>query len=99
MGTQTTGQLAIDETLVDNVELEKQLEARAALVLERRALNATFKEADDAVRGGIAQLEIPPDGAIRIGRFRITKTTTAPRHVEFDTDGGERIRIDDDEEE
>lgn len=99
MPTKVQGQTAIDELIVEDSHVEGLLEERAKRAASRRAVSAAFKEADTAVRDALAKMTIPEDGALRIGRFRITKQSTPARHVEFDAEAGERLRIDGDDTE
>lgn len=91
------GQVGMDETVVDNPQLEQLLDARYAQLEARRQVAQAFSEADEAARAALAELDIAEGTALRIGAYRITKTTSAARHVEFDTEPKTRLRIGTDE--
>lgn len=93
MPAQVKGQVGMDEQVLDDPALEKLLETRAKLGDQRSALTAKYSEADDKAKAALAELDIPDEGAIRVGRFRITKRTTPARHVEFDAEATTGVRI------
>jgi hypothetical protein len=83
----------MDETTIEDAELEDALEKRqvekSALSEQRKA----YKEANEATKVGIAKLELPDGHAVRIGRFRITRTAIPGRHVDFDVDPRSQVSI------
>lgn len=93
MTAKAKGQVGMDETVLEDPELEALLETRAKRAASKLALTADYKKADKAAKEALAKVTIPEEGAIRVGRFRITKSTTAANHVEFDTEAGSRVRI------
>lgn len=101
MPARVIAQLAIDETQLDNKELEAALETRLKRKHSRDELNKQYTEAHEQVIGLVASmgLDIPEDGAIRIGRFRLTRAVSAPRSVSFETEAKSRIRIEADDDE
>lgn len=95
MPTQVQAQLAIDETQIDNAELEAALEERLKRKHSAAELTREFKEAHDNVIGLIeaAKLDVPEQGALRIGRFRLTRAISKARAVSFETEEKSRITI------
>lgn len=88
-----SGQTGMDERPVDNKELAALLEERLRAADDTAEARKVFKEKDKAAKAEIAKLNIADGQAIRIGRFRITQTAVAARHVEFDTDPTSRLTI------
>lgn len=93
MATRPTEQLGFDEKVVDEPKLLSALEDREAKKATVSAARLDLKVVDDEVRTRIAALDLGVDTAVRIGRFRITKTMAEARHVEFDAEAKERISI------
>jgi hypothetical protein len=88
MPTQERGQLGMDEVVVDSAEAEEALEERLKRKNSAAELRRQFEEADAAAKAAVLPL-IPEDAsAVRIGRFRITKSVSKASHREFDTVGG-----------
>lgn len=100
MPANVNAQLAIDETQVENEELEAALEERLKRKHSRDELNKQYTKAHENVVGLIesAKIEIPADGAVRIGRFRLTLAVTPARSVSFDTAAKERVKIEADDD-
>lgn len=88
-----SGQTGMDETETDNKILSDLLEKRLRLSDDKAEVTKAYKEAHKAAVAEIDKLDIPGGQAIRIGRFRITRSTVAARHVEFDTDPTSRLTI------
>lgn len=86
-------QLALDEKVVDDPKLERLLDQRGAARDQRAAAAAEFDKADQAAKAAIDALDLGVDTAIRVGRYRITKTMSEPRAVSFETESKERISI------
>ena len=86
-------QYGLDEEPVDDPELERALEDREKRKASKAAVTAEYKEADTAARALIDALEVDPDEIIRVGRFRITRSVVAARHVSFDTEPAKRLSI------
>ena len=80
-------QIGMDDTIIEDTELEEMLEAREELKKDLR----NYREQDKKVRAKLNEIEAP--SPFRVGRFVITRTATAGRHVEFDTSGGIRVNI------
>lgn len=86
-------QLAMDETLIEDTTLEEALEKRQAVKAELGELRKTYDEANEAANVEIAKLELPEDKAVRVGRFRISRSSVSARTVSFETKPTSRIRI------
>jgi hypothetical protein len=86
-------QLAFDEKVIDDPDLEEALEDREKVKSQRSALNAKFKEKHEQAVELIDELDITEDTVIRCGRFRVSKSPVAPRSVEFTTNPTERLTI------
>lgn len=101
MTTKVESQLALDEQQIENAELEEALEDRLSRKNSASELNRQYQEAHEKVVGLLeaAKIEVPEDGAIRIGRFRLTKAITKARSVSFETDEKARLKIDFDDDE
>lgn len=93
MAVRDTDQLGLDETVVDNETLEKLLEQRLRAAQDRAEVNGVFKRADAAAKAALATVDIPSDGAIRVGRFRIAKTLVIGHAVSFVTEDKDRLTI------
>lgn len=90
------GQLGMDETVIDNAELEAALEARQKLRVQMSALTKPFSESDQKAKALIADV-IPEDTIARVGRFRIERKRVEGRHVEFDSKPRVGVRIETDD--
>jgi hypothetical protein len=86
-------QLGMDETIVQDAELERLLEERMRRRVVASETRLAYTEADQAAKGGIAKLELPAGRAVRVGRFRITRTHVPPRSVSFETEATSRVNI------
>jgi hypothetical protein len=86
-------QQGLFDQVIKNDELETALEEREKKNNSRKAVTAAFKEADAKAKGIIATLDIEPDTTIRVGRFRITKSSVEGRSVAFETEPTERLSI------
>jgi len=88
-------QLALDEKIVDDLELLRALIDREAAREQLAAVRFSFVEADDLAKEllGPKLAELEPGAALRVGDWRITKTTTTGRAVSFETKPSSRIRI------
>lgn len=93
MPTRVKEQLAIDEKVIEDKELERLLEERQKVRDEMAEVRADLAKANEAANGAIAKLELPDGVPVRIGRFRLTRVEVDARHVEFDTDARSRVRI------
>lgn len=79
------GQLGMDEHVVDDKALSDLLEKRLRLGDDLAEVRRTFKAADKDARDALAKHEFDDGEAIRVGRFRISKTFIAGGHRDFDT--------------
>lgn len=86
-------QLAFDERIVEDKELEAALEKHLRAKDDRAEINLRVKNARATVDGELARHPLEVDETIRVGRFRITKSRKGGGHVEFDTAPSESIRI------
>ncbi|HLA65046.1 MAG TPA: hypothetical protein VK600_00525 [Candidatus Saccharimonadales bacterium] len=86
-------QLAFDEQLVEDTALENALEDRQRRRESLSAVQKVYDEANEVATAEIAKLELPEGGAVRVGRFRITRNPVAARHVTFDAKATSRVRI------
>lgn len=93
MAIDGSGQLGMDERVLEDAELAKLLEARLRAGDDKREVAGVYKLADQAAKDAIAKLELADGDIVRIGRFRITKKVTEPKHVEFDSAGGSSLQI------
>lgn len=92
MSTETIEQLALDEVVITDTEAEDALEDRHRAAAALKPVRQAYKAADEAAKFAVARHPIPPDGAVRIGRFRITNRVVAGNSVAFDTE--ERTQLD-----
>lgn len=86
-------QLALDEQVIEDHDIEAALEARQSAKDERSAAQAAFKVAHNKASAELTKLELPVGGAARVGRFRITRTEVAARSVAFETEASDRVQI------
>lgn len=86
-------QLALDETVVEDTQLEQALEERQRRRVAASELRREFAEADEQAKSAIAKLELPAGTAVRVGRFRITRTDVPPRSISFETEAKSRVSI------
>ena len=93
MPARTVAQLAFDEHVIEDADLEEALEERHKRRESLRAVRLFYKEADERAKGEIAKQELSEGVALRVGRFRITRTDIPPRSVSFDTQGSSRLTI------
>jgi hypothetical protein len=87
------GQLGMDETAIDDPELNAALEARYTARLSASALAAQYKTADKAAKS-LIDVKVPAGTIARVGRFRVERKPVAARHVDFDVPAGVRVNID-----
>jgi len=86
-------QLALDETVIDDAELEAALETREKRKSSRDAVQKQYAEADAVAKGEIEKLELPEGSAVRVGRFRIARTSIPARSVAFEAKASSRLTI------
>lgn len=86
-------QTAMDERVIEDAELEKALEDRQVAKGHKNEAAAKFETLTDVVKDGLGKHNIRAGSPVRVGRFRISKTTTKPREVAFETKGSSRLSI------
>jgi len=77
----------MDDTIVENAELEKLLEDRQEL----KESVASYRKADKAAKDKIGSIETPTP--YRVGRFIISKQDVAAKSVSFETTESYRFTI------
>ena len=87
MGTKVRAQIHMEETIIEDADLEKLLDDRQ----ECKSSVAEFRKLDKQAKAKIQTIEKPMP--IRIGRYIITKQTMPGRNVSFETNGSIRITI------
>jgi len=85
--TKVREQIHMEETIIEDSELERILDDRQELKLSV----SDFRKKDKEAKAKIQQIDKPMP--IRIGRYIITRQTVAARSVAFETDSGSRITI------
>jgi hypothetical protein len=94
MAARLDPQLALDERAVNDPDLESALERRLRAQDDVAEARGVFKTADDEVRTGLDAIpDFGVDTALRIGRFRITKTHREGGLVSFERKASDRIAI------
>lgn len=88
-----SGQLGMDEKVVEDKDLANLLEKRLRLADDKAEISKTFKAADKDVKREIDKLALEDGQAIRVGRFRIARQAVPPRSVSFDTEATSRLTI------
>lgn len=86
-------QLALDEKVVDDAKLERLLDVRTAARGRLSQVQAEYRKADEAARSAIETLDIGLDAAVRVGRYRITRTMTEGGTRSFEVAPKERLAI------
>ena len=90
-------QLSLDEKVVVDDEIEEALEEREKRKASSRAVAKAYREAHDHAVALIDTLDVTEDQPVRVGRFRLTKSTVDARQVAFETEPKERLTITADE--
>lgn len=86
-------QLAFDEVVIQDDDLEHALDHRLVKKVVLDKVRKEYDDADKAAKALIEQQELPDGGAIRVGRFRITRNTVSARSVSFEAKAASRLRI------
>ncbi len=86
-------QLAMDETLVEDIRLEQALEEWQKRRDSLSAVRLAAAQARAAADAEIEKLELPTGAVVRSGRFRIERKYYPGRSVSFDALAKERVRI------
>lgn len=79
MTTKTKAQISMDETIVENAELEEMLENRQELKLSV----TEYRKVDKDVKAKIGSIGTPTP--YRVGRFVISKRDLSAKTVSFET--------------
>lgn len=86
-------QIGFDEELVENPDVESALVERQARKDALASVRKDFKAAHDKAVAALASIELPEEGAVRVGRFRISRSLISARSVSFETAESSRLRI------
>lgn len=78
---------------IEDASLEELLDQREDKRAKKSSATTAFKEKDDLVKARLSEFELEGGEVIRCGKYRITKTVTAPGHREFDVGAGSRLNI------
>ena len=80
--------------MIDDPSIAEALEERDRRKMTKDDATKLFRASDDIARAKLLELELPDGGAVRVGRFRITRRDVPARTVEpFETKASTRIRI------
>jgi hypothetical protein len=93
MPIRNRNQLAFDEQMVEDTALENALEDRQRRRDSLSAVQKAYDEANEVATARIAEQELPEGAAIRVGRFRITRSAVPARKVAFEAKAASRVRI------
>lgn len=85
--TKAKAQISMDEKVIDDPELEKELEERQEL----KYSVGEYRKRDKSVKGKLR--EIKENYPFRVGRFVISKSVNNPRSVSFETSESIRYNI------
>lgn len=85
-------QLAIDERVIEDAELEDALERREKAKAKAAAARKAFATVQDEAKGLLGRHELG-EAPVRVGRFVVTARALPARSVAFDTDPSTRISI------
>jgi hypothetical protein len=86
-------QLGFDEEVIENPDVEAALVARQAAKDALSSVRKDYDAAHEKAKGALAMIELPEEGAVRIGRFRISKSLVSAKSVSFETKESTRLRI------
>lgn len=86
-------QMGFDEELIENPDVEAALVERQARKDALSSVRKDFNEAHEKTVAALASIELPEEGAVRVGRFRISKSLVSARSVSFETQESSRLRI------
>lgn len=87
MVTKVKEQIHMEETIIEDTELEKLLDERQELKISV----AEFRKIDKEAKSKIQQIDKPMP--IRIGRYIINRQNVPAKSVTFETDASSRITI------
>jgi hypothetical protein len=85
--------MAFDEKLVEDTALESALEERERRKASLSAVRAEFKAAHAAASAEIEKLDLGDETAVRVGRFRVSRSSVAARSVQFEAEATTRVQI------
>jgi hypothetical protein len=91
--TKPVPQIALDEQVIDDPELEKTLEDRELAKGAAGEARKKLETVDEIAKGKIGELKLRNGKAVRIGRFRVAQTPVAARSVSFETKASSRLKI------
>jgi hypothetical protein len=93
MAPKPQSQTALDETVLDDRELEKILEDRERAKGAASEARGKFTTVDEIARAKITDLGLTDGDAVRVGRFRVTQSRVEARTVNFETQPTSRLKI------
>lgn len=86
-------QLGMDEELIENPDVEAALVERQARKDALASVRKDYTKAHEKAVAALNAIELPEEGAVRVGRFRISKSLVSARSVSFETAESSRLRI------
>lgn len=86
-------QTGMDEQVIKDEVLEEALETRLRAHLRMATVRSEVKQIDEETAGLITRLELPEEGAVRVGRFRLTRKKVSAHSVSFDVGDKYPVRI------
>ena len=99
MAVGAEAQTALDERVVDDIDLESVLEDRERAKGAAGEARRKFSTVDDIAKGKIGDLKLAEGDVVRCGRFRITYKSVEARSVSFETQPTARLTISPDKDE
>ncbi len=85
-------QIGMDEQVLDDPELEKLLDIRAAAADKLARPKKAYAEADEEAKAAIVgRLEVGE--VARVGRYRIERVHVPARHADFEVEAGSKVGI------
>jgi len=84
MAVKPKDQLALDEKVVVDAQLEQLLDEREDARAARLDAQRAFDSADAKAKARIETHDIGLDAAIRVGRYRISRTMSEGGHRDFE---------------
>lgn len=86
-------QLAMDERVVKDPELEAALEARLRAYDDAAEVRRVYEEKDEVAKGLLEKLELADGMVVRVGRFRVEKRFIPEKEVSFTSRSTSRLAI------
>lgn len=93
MAARAKNQLAMDERVVRDAELEDALEARLRAYDDLSEVRGVFSRKDEEARAKIDALKLSDGEVVRVGRFRVERRYIEAREVAFSSKPSSRIAI------